>query len=300
VNLRGALPTRAEKLAKEHFMAGRVQGKVALITGGGRGQGRSHALRLAAEGADIIAFDICHDLKSVDYELSTPDDLKETVAQVEELDRRAIGIQGDVRDLSALAGAVSQALGSFGRLDIVCANAGVASFVPGLGMEGWAEVAGTNLVGVMNTLHAALPVMGAGGSAIVTGSFAALMKGGVGSEPGGMAYSYAKRQLIDYVKWIAAAAGPRGIRVNGVHPTNCNTRLLMNDGIYRTFRPDLDNPTREDALPAFATMQLLPGVPYVEPEDISNAVVFLASEEARYITGQFLSVDAGAHLKLLD
>jgi SDR family mycofactocin-dependent oxidoreductase len=281
-------------------MAGRVEGKVALITGGGRGQGRSHALKLAAEGADIVAFDICHDLKSVAYELSNPDDLKETVAQVEALDRRAIGIQGDVRDLSALAGAVSQALDNFGRLDIVCANAGVASFVPGLGMEGWAEVAGTNLVGVMNTLHAALPEMGPGGSAIVTGSFAALMKGGVGNEPGGMAYSYAKRQLIDYVKWIAAAAGPRGIRVNGIHPTNCNTRLLMNDGIYRTFRPDLENPTQEDALPAFATMQLLPNVPYIEPYDISNAVVFLASEEARYITGQFLSVDAGAHLKLLD
>jgi SDR family mycofactocin-dependent oxidoreductase len=281
-------------------MAGRVEGKVALITGGGRGQGRSHALKLASEGADIVAFDICHDLKSVAYELSSPEDLAETIAQVEALDRRAIGIQGDVRDLNALSGAVAQALDAFGKLDIVCANAGVASFVPGLGMEGWAEVAGTNLVGVMNTLHAALPSMTAGGSAIVTGSFAALMKGGIGGEPGGMAYSYAKRQLIDYVKWIAAAAGPAGIRINGVHPTNCNTRLLNNDGLYKVFRPDLENPTREDALPAFATMQLLPDVPFIEPYDISNAVVFLASEEARYVTGQFISVDAGAHLKLLE
>jgi SDR family mycofactocin-dependent oxidoreductase len=281
-------------------MAGRVGGKVALITGAGRGQGRSHALKLASEGADIVALDICHDLKSVAYELASPEDLKQTVAQVEALDRRAIGIQGDVRDLSAVTGAVQAALDNFGSLDIVCANAGVAGFVPGLGLEGWAEVAGTNLVGVMNTLHAALPVMGAGGSAIVTGSFAALMKGGIGGEPAGMAYSYAKRQLIDFVKWTAAAAGPLGIRVNGVHPTNTNTRLLHNDGLYHVFRPDLENPTREDVLPAFATMQLLPGVPYVEPEDISNAVVFLASEEARYITGQFLAVDAGAHLKLLE
>jgi SDR family mycofactocin-dependent oxidoreductase len=281
-------------------MTGRVQGKVALITGAGRGQGRSHALRLAAEGAEIVAFDICHDLKSIGYELSSPEDLKQTVAGVEALDRRALGIQGDVRDLSALADAVSRTIDAFGRLDIVCANAGIASFVPGLGMEGWAEVAGTNFVGVMNTLHAALPVMGAGGSAIVTGSFAALMKGGVGTEPGGMAYSYAKRQLIDYVKWIAAAAGTQGIRVNGIHPTNCNTRLLNNDGIYRTFRPDLENPTREDALPGFASMQLLPNVPYIEPSDISDAVLFLASEEARYITGQFIAVDAGAHLKLLE
>jgi NAD(P)-dependent dehydrogenase (short-subunit alcohol dehydrogenase family) len=166
-------------------------------------------------------------------------------------------------------------------------------------MEGWAEVAGTNLVGVMNTLHAALPAMTAGGSVIVTGSFAALMKGGVGGEPGGLAYSYAKRQLVDYVKWIGAAAALSGIRVNGIHPTNVNTRLLNNDGIYARFRPDLEHPTREDALPGFATMQLLPNVPYVEPEDISNLVVFLASEESRYVTGEFISVDAGAHLKLL-
>jgi SDR family mycofactocin-dependent oxidoreductase len=280
-------------------MTGRVQGKVALITGGGRGQGRSHALKLAAEGADIVAFDICHDLKSVAYELSSPDDLKQTVAQVEALDRRAIGIQGDVRDLNALTEAVRVAVDTLGKLDIVCANAGIASFVPGLGMEGWAEVAGTNLVGVMNTLHAALPAMTAGGSVIVTGSFAALMKGGVGGEPGGLAYSYAKRQLIDYVKWIGAAAALSGIRVNGIHPTNVNTRLLNNDGIYARFRPDLEHPTREDALPGFATMQLLPNVPYVEPEDISNLVVFLASEESRYVTGEFISVDAGAHLKLL-
>ncbi len=281
-------------------MTGRVQGKVALITGGGRGQGRSHALKLAAEGADIVAFDICHDLESVEYELSSPDDLKQTVAEVEKLDRRAIGIQGDVRDLNALTDAVQVAIDTFGKLDIVCANAGIASFVPGLGMQGWAEVAGTNLVGVMNTLHAALPVMTAGGSVVVTGSFAALMKGGVGGEPGGLAYSYAKRQLIEYVKWIGAAAAPLGIRVNGIHPTNCNTRLLNNDGIYARFRPDLEHPTREDALPGFATMQLLPNVPYVEPDDISNAVLFLASAESRYVTGEFISVDAGAHLKLLE
>ena len=281
-------------------MTGRVQGKVALITGGGRGQGRSHALKLAAEGADIVAFDICHDLKSVAYDLATPDDLNQTVAEVEALDRRAIGIQGDVRDLSALTDAVKATIGTFGKLDIVCANAGIASFVPGLGMEGWAEVAGTNLVGVMNTLHATLPAMSAGGSAVVTGSFAAMIKGGIGGEPGGLAYSYAKRQLIDYVKWVAAAAALQGIRVNGIHPTNCNTRLLHNDGVYARFRPDLENPTRDDVLPAFATLQLMPGVPYIEPEDISNAVVFLASDEARYITGEFISVDAGAHLKLLE
>ena len=281
-------------------MTGRVQDKVALITGGARGQGRSHALKLAAEGADIVAFDVCHDLPSVAYDLATPDDLKETVAAVEALGRRAIGIQGDVRDSSALAAAVSQTVDAFGKLDVVCANAGISSFVPGIAMEGWAEVVGTNLVGVMNTLHAALPAMTAGGSAIVTGSFAALMKHGVGAEPGGLAYSYAKRQLIDYVKWAAAAAAQSGIRVNGIHPSNCNTRLLHNDGVYQLFRQDLENPTVDDVLPGFTSMHVLPGVPYVEPEDISNAVLYLASEESRYVTGEFLNVDAGAHLKLME
>jgi NAD(P)-dependent dehydrogenase (short-subunit alcohol dehydrogenase family) len=126
-------------------MAGKLEGKVALITGAGRGQGRSHALALAAEGAEIVALDICRDLKSVAYELSTLEDLKQTVAQVEALDRRALGIQGDVRELAALTAAVQAALDNFGRLDVVCANAGIASFVPGVGLEGWAEVAGTNL-----------------------------------------------------------------------------------------------------------------------------------------------------------
>jgi SDR family mycofactocin-dependent oxidoreductase len=284
----------------EQRMAGKVEGKVAFITGGGRGQGRSHAVKLAAEGADVVLFDICHDLKSVEYGLSTPDDLKQTVAEVEALGRRAIGIQGDVRDLSALTDAVSQTIATFGKLDIVLANAGIASFVRGLGMEGWAEVAGTNLVGVLNTVHAALPAMTAGGAAVVTGSFAALMKGGVGGEPGGLAYAYAKRQLVEFVQRVAAASAPLGIRVNGIHPTNVNTRLLNNDGIYARFRPDLENPSRDDALPGFASMQLLPNVPYVEPYDISNLVVFLASEESRYITGEFINVDAGAHLKLLE
>jgi SDR family mycofactocin-dependent oxidoreductase len=281
-------------------MAGRLEGKVAFVTGAGRGQGRSHAVTLAGEGADIVGFDICRELKSVAYGLSTPEDLDETIRQVEALGRRAIAVQGDVRDLCDLNRGVEQTMQTFGRLDIVCANAGISAFVPGLGMEGWSEVAGTNLVGAMNTLHATLPVMQSGGSAVVTGSLAALMKGGVAGEPGGFAYTYAKRQLIEFVKWIAAAAGPFGIRVNGVHPTNVGTPLLFNDDIYRLFRPDLENPTLEDVEPGFAAMQLMPNVPWIDAADISNAIVFLASEEARYITGQFIAVDAGAHLKFLE
>jgi SDR family mycofactocin-dependent oxidoreductase len=281
-------------------MAGRVEGKVAFVTGGARGQGRSHALKLASEGADVVLYDLCHDLPTVSYELASAQDLADTVAAIEGLGRKAVGIQGDVRDFSTLQSAVTQTVETYGKLDIVLANAGISGFAPGHGLHGWAATAGTNLVGVMNTFHATLPVMTAGGSAIATGSFAALMKGGIGREPGSQAYTYAKRTLIEYVQRLAAAAGSLGIRVNGVHPTNTNTRLLHNEELYRAFRPDLEHPTREDVLPGFAAMQLFPDVPYVECEDVTNTVLYLASDESRYVTGQFIIVDAGAHLKLLD
>ncbi|MBV9659965.1 MAG: mycofactocin-coupled SDR family oxidoreductase [Acidimicrobiales bacterium] len=281
-------------------MAGRVQGKVVFITGGARGQGRNHALRLAAEGADVVLFDICHDLKTVAYDLASPEDLADTVAAIEGTGRKAIGIEGDVRDFSALEAAVDRTIETFGKLDVVLANAGISGRAPGHEMAGWAATAGTNIVGVMNTFHAALPSMNSGGSAIATGSFAALKPGGIGREPSSQAYSYAKRALIEYVKRLAAAAGGLGIRVNGVHPTNTNTRLLHNDQQYRAFRPDLEHPTREDVLPAFASMHLLPDVPYIESDDVTNAVLYLASDESRYVTGQFIAIDAGAHLKLLD
>jgi SDR family mycofactocin-dependent oxidoreductase len=281
-------------------VAGRVEGKVVFITGGARGQGRNHALRLAAEGADVVLFDICHDLKTVAYDLASPADLAHTVAAVEGLGRKAIGIQGDVRDFSALQAAVDRTVETFGKLDVVLANAGISGKAPGHEMAGWAATAGTNLVGVMNTFHAALPSMTSGGSAIATGSLAALRPGGIGREPSSQAYTYAKRALIEYVQRLAAAAGGLGIRVNGVHPTNCNTRILHNEPQYRAFRPDLENPTREDVLPAFASLQLFPDVPYIECDDVTNTILYLASEESRYVTGQFIAIDAGAHLKLLD
>lgn len=280
-------------------MAGKLEGKVAFITGGARGQGRSHAVKLASEGADVVLFDIARDLETVDYEMASPADLDETVSLVEAQGRKALAIQGDVRNLREVEDAIKQTVDTFGGLDIALANAGVAAY-KNTDVKGWAEVLGINLTGVMNTINTAVTVMKPGGSAVATGSFAALMKGGVGGAPGGQAYSYAKRDMINYVARVAAAVGPLGIRVNGVHPTNCNTRLLMNDGLFKIFRPDLENPTLEDAKPALATMQLLPDVPYIEPEDISNAIAFLVSEDARYITGQFLAVDAGAHLKLLE
>ncbi len=280
-------------------MAGRVEGKVAFITGAAHGQGRSHAIRLAQEGADIIAVDLCEDIETIGYPLGTEAELDETVKSIEALDRRAVRIKADVRDPNQLKAAFETGIAELGRVDVVIANAGVGAFRPDQGRQDYIDVLNVNLVGVLNTVMAGLPHLPKGGSVIVTGSFAALMKGGVGGPGGGGAYTFAKRTLVPFVQSLAAAVAGEFIRVNGVHPTNCNTNLLQNDDMYRMFRPDLESPTKEDAAPAFSTLQSMP-VPWVEPEDISEAVLFLASDASRYPTGQFLNIDAGAHLKTLD
>ena len=278
-------------------MSGRVEGKVALITGAGRGQGRSHAVRLAGEGADIVAIDACVSYETISYPMSSKEDLDETGHLVEQLGRRVVTIQADVRDLHGLQDAVLTALARFERIDIVCANAGVVAMAPEQTVAHWVDVTNINLTGVLNTINAVLPHLKAGASVIVTGSVAALMTESPTNNPGGLAYSHAKRALVGLVKSLGKALAPEMIRVNGIHPTNVNTDMLQHEAMYRAFRPDLDSPARSDAEPAFATLQAMP-VPWVEPADISNAVLFLASDEARYITGQFLGVDAGALLKL--
>lgn len=278
-------------------MSGRVEGKVAFITGAARGQGRSHALRLAGQGADIVAIDYCTDIASVQYPMATPEDLDETAGLVKDLGQRVTAIEADVRDFSAMSRAVEAAIADHGRIDIVCANAGVMIAGPEQTLQSWADVTGVNLVGVLNTVNAVVPHLAEGASLIVTGSVAALMTGGVGTDPGAIAYTHAKRALVDLVKQMATVLAPKMIRCNGVHPTNCNTAMLQHDEMYRVFRPDLPNPTMADAVPAFTTLQSMP-VPWVEPADISNAVLFLASDESRFVTGQFISVDAGALLKL--
>jgi SDR family mycofactocin-dependent oxidoreductase len=275
----------------------RVEGKVAFITGAGRGQGRSHALRLAGEGADIVAVDYCTDIGTISYPMSTKDDLAETARLVEDLDRRVTTIQADVRDLSALGAAVQTAIAEYGKIDIVCPNAGISADGPDQSPRAFADVVGVDLVGVLNTVNAVLPELKEGASIIVTGSVAAMMMGGVGTAAGGVGYTFSKRTLIDFVRQLAVVLAPMSIRINGIHPTNCNTMMLQHEDMYRVFRPDLEHPTREDAIPAFTTLQSMP-VPWVEPADVSNAVLFLASDEARYVTGQFLAVDAGALLKI--
>jgi SDR family mycofactocin-dependent oxidoreductase len=282
---------------------GRVEGKVVLVTGAARGQGRSHALRLAEEGADIIAVDICQDIPTNLYPLSSAEDLQETARLVEKFDRRVVTVQADVRERSQLTAAIEQGIAELGKLDVVVANAGIMPMGGEPKLQAWTDVVDTNFLGVVNAVHAALPYLSDGASIIATGSAAAFMPtGGVaapGQDPGGAGYSYAKRMLSEFMHEIARNVAPRMIRANVVHPTNCNTDMLNSEPMYKAFRPDLENPTREDAVIAFPAQQAMP-IPYVEPVDISNAVVYLASEESRYVTGLQLRVDAGSYLKFHD
>jgi SDR family mycofactocin-dependent oxidoreductase len=278
-------------------MAGRVAGKVAFITGAARSQGRSHAIRLAQEGADIIAVDVVGPVPSVTaYPPATDTDLAETVRQVEALDRRIVAHKADVRDPAALKAALDDGVAQLGRLDIVAANAGIYQTHPALELDdaGWQETIDINLTGVWNTVKVALPHIvngGRGGSIILTSSVAGL-KGLANS----VHYNAAKHGVVGIMRSIANEFAQYNIRVNSVHPTTVNTIMIQNEQVWGLFDPANSHPTRESAAKAFRTLNALP-VPWVEPVDISNAVLFLASDEARYITGVTLPVDAGAMVK---
>ena len=282
---------------------GRVQGKVAFITGAGRGQGRSHAIRLAEEGADIIAVDRCEDFATVGYPMASPEDLAETAQFVEKTGQRIVTAKVDVSDGGRLRSVLDDAVAELGRLDIVVTAAGIAGMKGSADLAAWNDVMNTNLIGTINAIQVALPHLGEGASIIATGSTAALMDVGKndnpGTDPGGAAYLHSKRLLSQYVHNLAAELAPRGIRANVVHPTNTNTPMLQSAPMYKSFRPDLADPTRADAEPVFYVQQAMK-VPWVEPEDISNMVLFLASDEARYITGTQQRVDAGGYLKWYD
>jgi SDR family mycofactocin-dependent oxidoreductase len=282
---------------------GRVQGKVAFVTGAGRGQGRSHAVRLAEEGADIIAVDRCKDFDTIGYPMSTPEDLEETAKLVEKTGRGIVTAQADVSDAGQLREALERGLAEFGKVDIVVAQAGIAGMKGNPPLQAWIDVINTNLIGTINAIQVALPHLGEGASIIATGSTAALMdvskNDNPGTDPGGTAYLHSKRLLSQYVHALAAELAPRGIRANVVHPTNCNTDMLQSEPMYRAFRPDLEHPTRADAEPVFGVQQAMK-IPYIEPEDISNMILFLASDEARYVTGTQQRVDAGGYLKWYD
>lgn len=280
---------------------GKLDGKVAFVSGAARGQGRSHAIKLAEEGADIIAVDLCEDIESNHYPLGTWDELTETAAFIEKLDRRAIVSKTDVRDAAGIRKAIADGVSQLGHLDIVVANAGISP-LDNPDVQSFQDSVEVDLVGVINVMGGALPHIKAGASLIATGSVAAFLPGSVDNPatgPGGAGYGFAKRTLSLYMQELARQLAPQSIRVNVVHPTNCNTGMLNSDPMYRVFRPDLEHPTREDALVAFPAMQALP-VPYIEPIDISNAVLFLASDDSRYVTGIQLRVDAGAYLNVAE
>ncbi|MET0711555.1 MAG: mycofactocin-coupled SDR family oxidoreductase [Jiangellaceae bacterium] len=282
---------------------GRLQDKVVLVTGAARGQGRSHAVKLAEEGADVILFDICHDIASNEYPLATSRDLEEAGLEVEKTGRKAYTAEVDVRDRAVLDRELANAVAEFGgRLDVVVANAGICPLGADLGIQAFADAFDVDFIGVVNTVHAALPFLKEGASIITTGSVAGLIASkqppGTGGPqgPGGAGYSYAKQLVDSYTLQLAGQLAPRSIRVNVIHPTNVNTDMLNSAPMYRQFRPDLESPTRDDALIAFPAMQAMP-TPFVEAADISNAVCFLASDESRFVTGLQLKVDAGAMLK---
>jgi SDR family mycofactocin-dependent oxidoreductase len=278
-------------------MAGRVEGKVAFVTGAGRGQGRSHAVRLAEEGADVIAVDICGPVGTVTYGMATEEDLAETARLVEEHDRRVVTAVADVRDAARLKEVLDRGTAELGGLDIVVANAGIASYAPGHEIEpdAWDEMIDIDLKGVWHTIKVAVPhLLERGAGSIVVCASAA----GIIGPPGLAHYVAAKHGAIGLMRAFANELAASMIRVNAVCPTQVDTPMIMHDEIYRMFRPDLEAPGKEDIVGVSTAMNLLP-VPWVEPRDVSNAVLFLASDEARYITGTALPVDAGIVAKVV-
>jgi SDR family mycofactocin-dependent oxidoreductase len=273
----------------------RFDGKVVLITGGARGQGRSHALRFAAEGADIVVCDIVDQLPTVGYAMATQDDLDETVESVRAIGRRVLGLVADVRDLEQMTDVVGQATATFGRVDVLLANAGICTFggIAEMSAQTWRETIDTNLTGVFNAVRATLPGMieRRYGRIVATSS----MAGRAGWENIGH-YAASKWGIIGLIKSVALEVAAFGITANVVCPSSVATPMMMNDGSYRLFRPDLAEPTLEDALGAFTSVNVIP-VPYAETADISAAMAFFASDAAAMITGATLSVAAGVNAR---
>ena len=271
---------------------GLLDGRVAFVTGAARGQGRSHAVRLAEEGADVIAVDIAAQVATVPYPLATADDLERTAKLVTATGRRVHAVVADVRDQAALDAAVSAGVREFGRLDIVVANAGVISYgyTWEISEQQWCDVVDINLNGVFHTVKAAVPAMlaaGNGGSIVLTSSVLG-MKGTTGAS----SYVATKHAVNGLTRSLANELGPQRIRVNSVNPSNVATDMVLNRTTLGLFRPDLTAPTPDDVRETMTAMHPFP-IPWVEPVDVSNAIVFLASDAARYISGVSLPVDAG-------
>ena len=269
-----------------------LEGKVAFITGAARGQGRSHAVTLAEAGATIVAVDICEQMDSVPYPMATPDQLAETAELVEKAGSQVLALPADVRHQEALDEVVGRARSEFGSIDIVSANAGIISFgaTAELTETQWHDVIDVNMNGVWRTAKAAIPHMiegGRGGSIVITSSTA-----GIKGHPGIAHYSTAKHGVVGLMRSLAKELAPHRIRVNSIHPCSVDTEMIQNDAMYSLFRPELAAPTRADFAEKATESQIL-DIPWVEPVDISNALLFLVADTGRYITGVSLPVDGG-------
>jgi SDR family mycofactocin-dependent oxidoreductase len=281
----------------EAGIVGQLDGRVAFITGVARGQGRSHALRLASEGANIIGVDICADIPSNNYPMATRAELDETIALVEEVGGKMLGTVADVRDYHGLKAAVDAGVDQFGRLDIVLANAGIASvafreLTIEEELDQWAGVLDVNLVGAFHTARAAVPhlIDGNRGGVIIFTSSTAGLKGFGGIQGGGAAYAASKHGIVGLMRSFANALAPLNIRVNTIHPTAVNTMMAMNDDMQDFLKnfPEGGGPHLQNPMP----------VGMLEPEDISAAIAYLVSDDAKYVTGVTFPVDAGFCNKL--
>jgi SDR family mycofactocin-dependent oxidoreductase len=275
---------------------GSLNGKVAFVTGAARGQGRSHAVRLAEQGANIIAVDICRSVETAEYPMSAPSDLEETVRLVEAAGAAILARHADVRDRAMLNDAVAAGMEQFGRLDIVIANAGIAHYSQAIDLDpdNWTEMIDINLNGVWWSVQAALPHLiagGRGGSVVIISSEA-----GLRGMQNCVHYAAAKHGVVGMMKVLALELGRYDIRVNTIHPNSVNTDMLHNDPTYRLFLPGRDDPTADEFARVAQRLNVLP-MPWSEPAAISDAVSFLVSDSGRNITGIQLPVDAGQSVR---
>jgi (+)-trans-carveol dehydrogenase len=275
----------------------KLEGKVAFITGAARGQGRSHAVRLAEDGADIVAVDLCADAETVPYPLGTADELAETAKLVEAAGRRCATATADIRSLEQLGAAVDLAKETFGQIDILVSNAGIWSGSTdswSLDEETWQTMIDINLTGQWKTAKAVIPTMiegGTGGAITITSSTI-----GLKATTGNVHYTSAKHGVIGLVRTLAHELAPHNIRVNAVCPTTVNSPMITNDALYSLFRPDLESPSLADAEPGLNDLNLL-DVTMMEPAEVSAAISWLVSDDARYVTGIALPIDAGSTAK---
>ena len=268
-----------------------LQGKVAFVTGAARGQGRAHAVRLAREGADILAIDICADVAAMDYPNATRAELDETARLVEAQGRKVVALTADVRDLAGLQQAFDEGMASLGRVDIVVANAGLVRLTDGGDPDAvWRTIVDTNLTGTWNTISVALPTLraqGPGGNIVIISSTAGL-KPTAGLGIGALAYTSTKTGLVGLMKQLAASLAPESIRVNSIHPTGVKSGMTMNEAMGK-----LVAQAKAGETTSISAMQNAMPIDILEPEDIADAVAFLVSDQAKWITGVALPVDAG-------